>query len=45
MIYTADEYNEKFGSKIKLLLENSSFKNVSIRKDINQNDRFAIGEK
>jgi len=39
------EINEKFGSKIKLLLENSSFKNVSIRKDINQNDRFAIGEK
>ena len=39
------EINENFGREIKDLLESHNFENITIKKDINGKDRFAIARK
>jgi release factor glutamine methyltransferase len=37
------EINQKFGAEIKTLLQKNNFSDVRVLKDINQNDRMAVG--
>jgi release factor glutamine methyltransferase len=37
------EINQKYGAEIKTLLQKNNFSDVRILKDINQNDRMAVG--